>query len=94
MGKPFRIAVILEIETDDPRLSAENCNAASESARATERVRVALMGTLPKGVRRVVAITSPELMRTVLHTHELACEITGVSMFQRPPRDYEPPDGR
>ena len=95
MPKRFRIAVILEIETDDPRLSADACNNAHESAAATAEVRRAILRTLPGGVKRVVAVTGPEMMKLLLRTHETAAEIAGVAdIFSRPPRDYEPPDGR
>ena len=88
--------MILEIETDDPVLSADAVNNAHDSAAATARLRRAILRNLPGGVKRVVAVTGPEMMKTMLQTHEMAAEIAGVhaTIFSRPPRDYEPPDGR
>lgn len=88
--------MILEIETDDPVLSADAVNNAHDSAAATEKLRRAILRTLPGGVKRVVAVTGPEMMKAMLRSHELAAEIAGVheTVFSRPPRDYEPPDGR
>jgi hypothetical protein len=95
MPKRQRIAVVVEIETDDPALSYDKINAAHESARNTEAIRRAIMHTMPGGVKRVVLVTSPDLMKALLMTHELAAEITGMDqMFSRPPDDYDPPDGR
>lgn len=54
-----------------------------------------MLRALPGGVKRVVAVTGPQLMKAMLETHEMAMEITGLGpMIARPPEDYEPPDGR
>jgi hypothetical protein len=95
MARTHRLAVVLEIETADPALSGAALDRSHDSARATEALRVAILRALPKGVKRVVLVTSPDLMKSLLTTHELAAEIAGVpDMFSRPPDDYDPPDGR
>lgn len=95
MAKRFRVAIILEIETSNPALSADVVNRAHDSAADTEALRKAVLKSLPQDVKRVIAITGPELMKALLQTHELAAEISGVgNIFSRPPGDYEPPDGR
>lgn len=95
MPKIQRIAVVVEIETDDPALSYAKIDAAHDSVANTEAIRRAILHTMPGGVKRVVLVTSPELMKSLLQTHELAAEIAGMDqMFSRPPESYEPPDGR
>lgn len=89
------MAIILEIETSDPALSADVVNSAHDSAANTVALRKAVMKSLPQDVKRIIAVTGPELMKTLLRTHELAAEISGVGdIFSRPPGEYEPPDGR
>ena len=95
MPSSFRIAVILEIETDNPTLEPDTFNRLTGTVDGTAAVRAAVISTLPAGVRRVVAVTSPDLMKAMLQTHELAMEIVGMDQFfSRPPAGYEPPDGR
>lgn len=95
MAKRWRVAIILEIETSNPALSADAVNHAHDSTGNTVALRKAVMKSLPQDVKRIVAVTGPELMLALLRTHELAAEISGVGdMFSRPPGDYEPPDGR
>lgn len=94
MAKTFRIAVILEIETANPVLEAKRINRLAETVDGAAEIRAAVIGSLPGGIKRVVAVTGPELMKDMLRTHELACEAAGVDIFSRPPASYEPPDGR
>jgi hypothetical protein len=95
MAKPYRIAVILEIESTDPMFQEDRFNTMHVTAEGVEALRRAVLRALPGGVKRVVAVTGPQLMKAMLETHEMAMEITGLGpMIARPPEDYEPPDGR
>jgi hypothetical protein len=94
-----RIAVILEVETDDPLFDSETFNDSkhNETPEGTALLREATVRACvaPGGIKRVVAVTGPELMKALLRTHELAADIAGLGgMFSRPTPDYEPPDGR
>lgn len=92
-----RIAVILEIESSDRLFETGRFNETPRTVDATKALRAAVLKALgnPPAVKRVVAVTGPELMKALLQTHEMAAEISGVgNMFSRPPDEYEPPDGR
>lgn len=94
-----RIAVILEVETDDPLFDTDRFNDSDHNATpegtALLREHTVAACLKPGGIKRVVAVTGPELMKALLRTHELAADITGMGdMFNRPKPEYDPPDGR
>jgi hypothetical protein len=97
MPERHRFAVILEIETSDPRLSPAIINDGMPSAKDVARTRRALLQRLPKDVQRVVAIFPVEHAKMLMMLHEAfgddIAKKLGVDndTFVRPPPDYVPP---
>jgi hypothetical protein len=89
----WRIVAVVEMETNDPRLSPDRINHAPRSAEETATTRQAVLDNLLR-TKRVILVTGPEMMEGLLETHELAAQIAGVhaQMFSRPAADYEAPD--
>lgn len=91
------IAVLVQIETDDPRLDPSSDMVAT--AERTALVRQAVIDNLPN-LTRLIAVMPIEHSRLLMMLHEAHVEdiakrlgTTG-GAFVRPPRDYVPPADR
>jgi hypothetical protein len=86
----FRIAVLLEVETNDPRLSEEALTA-QPTVQTVARARHAVLQHLPKDIRRVVAIMPVEHAQQLCLLHEaFGREIMGEEIARRVP-EFIPP---
>ena len=81
------LAVMVLIETDDPRLFPENIDVSS--AAKTAALRAAVVRNLPD-VRRVVMVTSENEAMLMCYAHEEAMKQVGLRRLH-PPSDYVPP---
>jgi hypothetical protein len=85
----YTVAVMVQIETNDPRLDPANISVAT--ARSTEIVRVAVLANL-KRVTRVIAVLPVFHAKALMALHEAMGEqLLGEKMSDRPPPDYVPP---
>lgn len=89
----FTFAVLLQVTTNDPRLTEAKLNAAMESGRAGAfaAIRHAVLSRLPKDVERLIAIMPVEEAKQLMRLHEAFGEELGAEPFGRPPADYVPP---
>jgi hypothetical protein len=97
----YRFAVMLVMETDDPRLAPEAINQAMTSADSVTALRGALIEHLPGAVRRVAAVFPVEHAEALVLLHEAVGDEIAQSLrakgidvdvsFNRPPADYVPP---
>ena len=88
----FRFAVLLEVETNDPRLSEEALAEFGNTVPGVAKVRRAVLQHLPKDIRRLVAIMPVEQAMQLSRLHEAFGEaLTGESPMRRPPPGYIPP---
>lgn len=85
--KKQSIAVMVLIETDDPRLDPSTINV--NTTKATATLRQAVIDNLPS-LTRVVAVMPEENARLMMSTHDLLSEAVG-HPAHRPPRRYVPP---
>jgi hypothetical protein len=90
---PHTFAVLLQVTTNDPRLTEAKLNAAMENGRAGAfaAIRHAVLSRLPKDVERLVAVLPIEHMRALMLLHEAVGDELGAEPFGRPPPDYVPP---
>jgi hypothetical protein len=94
MSHEFAFAVLLIVETKDPRLSEEALTEAlgSNEAATFAKVRRAVLQHLPKDVQRLVAILPVERARLLMQLDEfVATQIAGEPMTHPAPPDYVPP---
>jgi len=98
MAETCRFAVMLIVESADPRLSADTIEEAVKTAGGVAKLRRALLERLPQDTRRVVAVFPVEHAKLLLQLHEavgeeIAAELgaEGAVPFVRPPPDYVPP---
>lgn len=92
MSEPFPFAVLLIVETSDPRLSAERLAETADSPANTAQVRRAVLQHLPKDVRRVAAVMPIEHAKALILLHEaVGHEITGASSIVPRHPDYVAP---
>ena len=83
------IAVLVQIETNDPRLDPDTINVST--ARATAALRAAVLANL-KRITRVIAVMPIEQARAITLLHEGLGELLLNEMLaDRPPPDYIPP---
>lgn len=83
------IAVMVLIETDDPRLNIDHISVST--AKAAAQLRQAVIDNLPK-LTRVVVLMSEEEARLMSAVHRAAIESLGKKgKVHRPPSDYVPP---
>jgi hypothetical protein len=88
-----KLIVMVQIETDDPRL-APSADMVATAERAKE-VRQAVIDNLPR-LTRLIAVLPEEHARLLMMLHEAhgkeLAKHTGTSgAFVRPPADYKPP---
>jgi hypothetical protein len=107
MAKTNTFVVMLQITTDDPRLSETRLIEALHSGKAEgfAAARTAVMQRLPEDVTRLIAVMPVEQARLLMMLHEsVGSDIAGYLRkagfevedpeFRRPPPDYIPPGGR
>jgi hypothetical protein len=83
------VVVMVQIETNDPRLDPDNICVGT--VRDTAALRVAVLANL-KRLTRVIAVFPPEHAKALMLLHEaMGEELTGEQMADRPPPDYIPP---
>jgi hypothetical protein len=83
------VVVMIQIETNDPRLDPENISV--DTAAATAALRVAVLANL-KRLTRVIAVLPVEHAQAMMQLHEAAGEmLLGERVAERPPSDYVPP---
>lgn len=95
----FAFAVLLIVETADPRLSEEGLATALNSGEASHfaAVRRAVLQHLPKDVQRLVAVFAVEQAKLLMQLHEAVgndiAQAVGDDrpVFVRPPPGYIPP---
>lgn len=85
----YRVCALIQIATNDPRLDPDAIDISS--AKATARLRQAVIDNLPKRVERVISVLPVDLAQFIMETHEAACAVVGVNAADRPPPDYIPP---
>ena len=94
---PFAFAVMLIVETNDPRLDEETLATAHTSVKNTATMRRALLQHLPKDVQRVVAVFPVDHAKLLMQLHDtFGAEIAkqlGVEerMHNVAPPGYVPP---
>jgi hypothetical protein len=102
---PKEFCVMLQLRTNDPRLTAEAINEAlgSGNASAFAMMRRAVLQHLPKDVTRMIAVFPVEHARMLMMLHEIHGEQIAAQLreggiaanadgiFVRPPPDYVPP---
>jgi hypothetical protein len=86
-------AVLLQVTTNDPRLTEEKLASALESTSpgAFAAIRHAVLSRLPKDVERLIAVLPIEHMRALMLLHEAVGDTLGADPFVRPPPGYVPP---
>lgn len=89
-----KFIAMVQIETDDPRLTIERIVAGVRTASDTAATRQAIMDQLPHKVTRVVAYMPEEHARLLMLLHEAVGEEIGKRGFVRPPADYVAPKDR
>jgi len=85
----FRIAVLLELETIDPRLSEETL-AQVPDVSAIATARRAVLQHIPKDIKRVIAILPIEQARHLMLLHEAVGRELGVEITHHVP-GFVPP---
>jgi hypothetical protein len=85
----FRIAVMLELETNDPRLSKETL-AEMPDVRTLAKARRAVLQHIPKDVQRVIAILPVEQAKHLMLLHEAVGRELGVEITHHVP-GFVPP---
>ena len=86
------VAVLMQFETADPRLSGAAVEAAMKSAGGVAQLRRTVLQLLLKKNGRVVAIMPAEHARLLMLLHEaVGEELSGEPVALRPPLDYIPP---
>ncbi len=83
------LAIMLVVETDDPRLMPEAL--ADWSAARVSRARAAVLAALPDAVTRVIAIMPVEQAQLLMMVHEAVGKEIGAPEPLRPPPSYVPP---
>jgi hypothetical protein len=86
-----RFCVLLEVQTNDPRLTMERVQSANKSAKAISAVRAALLDVLPSDVERVVAIMDVREAKAAMRVWGQVKSEMGLDEFAKPPGDYVPP---
>jgi hypothetical protein len=98
-----QFCVMLQMETDDPRLSVDAIVEALGGGKVSSfaKIRHAIMGRLAHDVTRVVAVFPVEHAMLLMKLHEafgqeIAAELRQAGTptrdpFVRPPKDYVPP---
>jgi hypothetical protein len=89
-----KFIAMVQIETDDPRLTIEGIVAGVRTATETAATRQAIMDQLPHRVTRVVAYMPEEHARLLMMLHEAVGKDLGKRGFVRPPAGYVPPKDR
>jgi hypothetical protein len=91
---PHTFAVLLQVTTNDPRLTEAKLTAAMESGRAgaLAAIRHAVLQRLPKDVDQLIAVMSVEHMRALMLVPVQTGEDLGADPPIRPPSGYVPPD--
>jgi hypothetical protein len=84
------VVVMLQIETDDPRLS-DGALAKFGSIEAVAAVRAAVVDVVPRDIARVIAVFPVEHARLLMMLHEAVGKDLGNGAFVRPPAGYVPP---
>ena len=98
MAESNRFAVMLVLDTADPRLTGEAIEAAMTTPRGVDQLRRAIMQHLPKDVVRVAAVFPVDHAKLLLELHlavgaDIRKELLGDDepVFIRPPPGYVPP---
>ncbi len=81
--------VLLEIQSDDPRLSSGALNTLN-SVRSIALTRAAILDALPHHVSRVIALLPVKDAKALMTLHDSICETIGRPAFH-PPAPYVPP---
>lgn len=87
-----RIAVLVELDTNDPLLCADPPD--TNTIDAAKRLRAAVVAALP-GLVGVVAVMPIEMARAVMQAHDEALRDSGLAhIIRHPPLGYKNPGGR
>lgn len=85
----YQVCAIVQIETDDPRLDPDRLEVDTPAKAAA--LRQAVLKSLPHQVTRVIVVLPVDLAKLMLHAHDQAAEIAGLTTVLRPPASYIPP---
>jgi hypothetical protein len=92
MSERVKFVAMVELETNDPRLSEEVLARGHETVRGTADVRRAVLQHMPRDVTRLIAVMPLEHAKALMALHEAAGEmLLGEPKMVRPPADYVPP---
>lgn len=92
MTEKRTLAVIVEIETNDPRLDPAVLDNIGIDPSLAARARRAVLQHLPRNVIRVVATMPVPMLKHMMMLHEVIGDrITGGETAVRPHPDYVPP---
>lgn len=84
----MKLVVMVQIETEDPRLDPGCINVST--AESTAELRRLVVENLPL-MTRVVAVLDEETARLMVETHNRVCEKMGLPGVVRPPGSYQAP---
>ncbi|HTI78934.1 MAG TPA: hypothetical protein VL614_00635 [Acetobacteraceae bacterium] len=102
MAEKHTFCLLLEIRTEDRRLTDEAIEAAIKTADGVKALRRAVLQHLPRDVSRVIAMFPVEHAKMLLQLHEAfgddiakhlreqGIDVGGLSVY--PPPDYVPPE--
>jgi hypothetical protein len=85
------VVVMVQVETDDPRLTPAGLVASVGSARGTQAMRDIVLSHLPGAVTRLIAVMPEHQARMLMMLHEAVGARLGDGPFVRPPPGYVPP---
>jgi hypothetical protein len=87
------VVVMIQIESNDPRLDLETVPTAT--VEGTHRLRQAVVQHIKDRKTRVIAVMATEAAELMMKAHDYAMVASGFDGgLQRPPPDYDPPPGR
>lgn len=92
MAGKHTFIVMVQVETDDPRLSEEAMTRLpSATAGEVASTRRAILSRLPHEVTRLIAVLPLDQARLLMRLHEAVGQDLGGPAYVRPPSDYVPP---
>jgi hypothetical protein len=89
-----KFIAMVQIETDDPRLTIERVVGGVRTAQGASEMRQAILEQLPHRVTRVVAYMPLEQAQLLMMLHEAVGKELGAPGLARPPADYVAPQDR
>lgn len=89
-GKTTFIAMV-QIETDDPRLTIDRLTTGVRTAEAAAEIRQAILEQIPGKITRLIAFMPEAQAKALMALHEIMLAEMKAPGFRRPPANYVAP---